>query len=432
VAYEVADTPEVLDSPRLAALVKEIEAGDTTAALAKFWKEVQDHAPLVEPLVGNATTAHMSWVTFLFHGDAKTRAVSMFGGPLADSGDGRGVNFMRLRDTDVWYRTVRMPNDARFVYAYEINLSGRLPDHPDAQRKLWRTNDCPDVLNPKFIDTAGANLAVYSLLEMPEAPPQPYIHANPDIPAGKLTHHKIKSDILNEARTYSVYTPPGSDQIGDPRAQGASAGYPLVVLFDGDQYSSDDMIPGPTIVDNLIAAKKIPPVVVAFVDQIDRAKDLNCSKEFAAFVATELVPRVRSEQHASTEARRTTVGGSSLGGVMAAYCALEHPTVFGNVLSQSGAYWVYPGALDGRPLIERPGGTLIDEFVKRPKVPVRFYLEAGKFEDDLPCSLLAENRRLRDVLRAKGYEVTYSEFSGVHHFTNWRGTFSDALIAVTR
>lgn len=168
------------------------------------------------------------------------------------------------------------------------------------------------------------------------------------------------------------------------------------------------------------------------MDERDRQRELNCSKDFAAFLATELVPHIRTERRVTTEARRTTVGGLPLGGLMASYCALQYPDVFGNVISQSGAYRYFPGAFNSPTVMTTPGGTLADEFVKSPRLPVRFYLEAGAFENDLPGDLLTENRRFRDVLRAKGYDVTYSEFSGGHHFVSWRGSFSDALLAVIK
>ncbi len=68
---------------------------------------------------------------------------------------------------------------------------------------------------------------------------------------------------------------------------------------------------------------------------------------------------------------------------------------------------------------------------KAPSHPVRFYLEAGCFENFYHDSLLAENRRFRDVLQAKGYQVRYCEFSGAHDSQGWRASFADAIIYLT-
>ena len=43
---------------------------------------------------------------------------------------------------------------------------------------------------------------------------------------------------------------------------------------------------------------------------------------------------------------------------------------------------------------------------------------------------LDTNRRLRDVLRAKGTEVVYREFNGNHTYLNWRGGFADGVVAL--
>ncbi|CAM5452935.1 enterochelin esterase [Streptomyces californicus] len=42
--------------------------------------------------------------------------------------------------------------------------------------------------------------------------------------------------------------------------------------------------------------------------------------------------------------------------------------------------------------------------------------------------LLGENRRLRNVLRARGYDVRYGEFNGGHDYACWRGGLADGLV----
>jgi hypothetical protein len=55
----------------------------------------------------------------------------------------------------------------------------------------------------------------------------------------------------------------------------------------------------------------------------------------------------------------------------------------------------------------------------------------GKYAEgpDAPAEpgMLTPNRSFRDLLQARGYEVTYREFVGAH---NWRATFPEALISL--
>jgi enterochelin esterase-like enzyme len=127
---------------------------------------------------------------------------------------------------------------------------------------------------------------------------------------------------------------------------------------------------------------------------------------------------------------------------------LRHSEVFGNVISQSGSFWWAPdhnGGYGG-PLCHDLGyvpGDYADattevnwmakQFLARPKLPVRFDLEAGVFELDRygkGGDSLEPTRALRDVLLAKGYEVHYQQFVGGHDGLSWRGTIADALIAL--
>jgi enterochelin esterase-like enzyme len=408
------ETEETFESPRLAALAKEWKSGNK-AALQAFWKELKDKAPLVEPI---ASDARRSWLTFVWRGNDKTRTVFVRGGLPAHQ-DWKPLT--RLADTDLWYRTERIPNDARFAYGFQVNRPVNEPkDHAGWIRLLSQYPPQPDPLNPRAVVLQSM---LGSLAELPGAPPQPWVARRPEVPKGALSEHKFKSEILKQERAFTLYTPPNYD------AKGEECG--LLVLFDGPNYQSSEEIPGPVILDNLIAAKKIPPLVVVFVKHINRDQELSCSESFADFLAKELVPWVHKNHRVSPKGTRTIVGGLSLGGLMAAYCGLRHPEVFGKVLSQSGSYHWHPGWQDNTAPAGAEPGWLARQFAAAPRHAVRFYLEAGRFEDGFPLSTLAENRRFRDVLQAKGYPVHYAEFSGGHDFLSWRGSFATGLMALT-
>jgi enterochelin esterase-like enzyme len=68
---------------------------------------------------------------------------------------------------------------------------------------------------------------------------------------------------------------------------------------------------------------------------------------------------------------------------------------------------------------------LVLSFRNSPRLPIKFYMEVGRFD-----SLLDINRELRDVLVLKGYPVVYREFDGGHDYYYWRGSLADGLIAL--
>jgi enterochelin esterase-like enzyme len=191
--------------------------------------------------------------------------------------------------------------------------------------------------------------------------------------------------------------------------------------------------------------------LVVFVENVPRRRlvDLVANPDFADFMATELVPWIRAHCNVTKNPAQVVVGGYSAGGLAATYVAMRHPEVFGNVLSESGAFWwsfEHNGGICG-PRCPDTGGTgaenskdattegnfLVKEFLARPKLPVRFYLAAGTFETDRQGAggdILETTRHLRDVLLAKGYEVRYQQFVGGHDGLSWRGLFADGLIAL--
>lgn len=384
--------PDWLDSPRMARLAQEVKAGNR-AALRQFWVEVKGKAPIVESITGND---QLRLVTFVWRGGVEARGIRLDGSVPHTVFQKPLIN---LAGTDVWFLTTRFPIASRCSYGFA---------------GIGDKKSINDPLGSRLVEGD-------SILELPGAPPQPWIRVQADVPKGFLKLHKLRSEILKEERAVSVYTPAGYDPEGS---------YWVAVFFDGEAYRS--IVPTPTILDNLVAAKKIHPLVALFVDSGEtRDRDLQCSAPFAEFLAKELLPWARQHYRISPDPRQTIVGSSSYGGLGAAYCAFSYPEVFGNVLSQSGSFGYYPGwDRDSDRTDSSSYGWLIRQFVTTTKLPIRFYVEAGLFETHSPRGLLAENRRMRDVLEAKGYSIVYSEFAGGHEYLNWRGSLADGLIAL--
>ena len=406
--------PRVADlSPTVRELRRRVAASEWKPA--DFWRDVASKGtPLVDP----ASDPRYQLVTFLWRARGETRNVAVIGtfmkAALAEP-------LQHLAGTDVWYRTFRIPAGARFSYFLSPNAP-LVFDGPDAAQQFATLQ--ADPLNPnRWMCGPGADVyGCQSRVELPGAAPQPWVAERPGVAKGTVERHEVTSTHLAGSRQVSVYRSSGAACERERCA--------LLVLFDGPQYLS--LVPTPTILDNLRAEARIPPIVAVFVSHVQRARELAGNDAFAAFVATELVPWAQSRFHAGTRASDVVAAGSSFGGLAAAFVALRHPRVVGNVLSQSGNFAWAPDHVVGPDLdATTEGGWLIREYLGQPRQPVRFYLEAGVFEADrfvTGGAILESTRHFRDVLRARGYTVTYAPFVGGHDYLSWRGTLATGLI----
>ena len=390
-AATAAARTETPPSPRIAALEKAVAAHERGAEDAFWQKLAQDGTPIIEDI---HEPGHLL-ITFVWRADAATDAV-MLVGPVSN----RDERMRRLPGSSTFVRTVSLPDDARVSYAFIVN-----PDETSRRPAPGAFHHDPLSKHP-YLD-------VMSLLELPHAPAQPSLIAHRGVATGTLWRHTIAGKPM--PRQLFVYTPPGYST--------HAPAYPLLVAFDAEAVTGS--IPLPLILDELIAAKKIPPVVALFIGNVDRRHDLAADADFTDFVALDLVPWVRAHYHATSDPRRTVVSGMSLGGLASAYAAFRHPEVFGNVLSQSGSFWWGPEGGE-------PEATAHD-YATSPRLPVRFWMEVGLFEYGAPrveTTQLAANRHLRDVLLARGYDARYREFAGDHSDLNWRGTIADGITAL--
>ena len=168
-----------------------------------------------------------------------------------------------------------------------------------------------------------------------------------------------------------------------------------------------------------MAGGDIPPTVALLVDsQETRGRDLVFSEAFVRFLTEEAIRWAVKGRQLRLSPKTTLIGGMSLG----AYAAQQRPDVFGNVLSQSGAFW--------RPHPEQSTSDQAwfpGEVSKQSSAPVRYYLEVGRFESP---GMIENNHRMRDALKAKGNDVVYNEYNGGHDHVNWRVSLGNGMCSL--
>jgi enterochelin esterase-like enzyme len=390
---------------------------------AAFWERVaRERAPLIET---DPERPDHSLVTYVFpiHGEAQHVVVQPgFGDPVDNVMD-------RVAGTNVCHASFRYRNDVRATYSFA-------PDMPpiswrSADETSWRAllafvgahKPAPDPHHREFFASrAGEGLPdnIASILTLPDAPSQTVVDKRADVPRGHIDRSLFRSEVMGNERRVWVYTPPGYEA-----GKGA---YPVLVAFDGGAALS--LTPTHRIVDNLLAEGRIGPLIAVFVDNAtdtSRNQELPCSEDFARFIETELLPWVRQNYAVSDDPRDGYVTGLSYGGLASFWMGFRLPHLFGNVISQSASLWWGPGFEMEKPQAAQNCGHewLIDQYARAPRLPLRVWMEIGLMEPD--DRMIEPNRRMKVVLEAKGYDVTYQEFAGGHDHAAWRGTFATAL-----
>lgn len=171
---------------------------------------------------------------------------------------------------------------------------------------------------------------------------------------GTVVVERIASEALHgnplgdpTERDLRVYLPPGY-------ATGPRRRYPLVLALTGftgfGEYLFQRRAFEPTLADRLdrmIAARKIPPMVVASPDCFtaiggSQYVDSAAVGNYETYVVGEVVPFLDARFRTKASPRHRAVTGKSSGGYGALMLAMKHPDVFGALASHSGdAYFDY-------------------------------------------------------------------------------------------
>lgn len=357
-------------------------------------KQRQKH--LIEKIPGNDKEM---LVTYFCVPSKHTEYVMLSGGP-----DFLGLRFHPLGTSKLHFVSQRVPVDARFAYGFNY---------------FEKRNFGPT----EHIIKRSIEHAYDGLVTMPAAPEQPYTVIRKGVPKGEVKSMTIASEILQENRKIKLCLPAGFDRQKE---------YHLLVVFDGEAYGVapriKDRVPVPTIMDNLHAEGVIKPTVTVLVASMGKRKKDMISDKFSNFIAKELIPGIRSQYSIAPGPDKVVLAGSSRGGFAASFIAYQHADVVGNVLSQSGSYWIKAETSENHWIYPESDGKLIRLYREQKKLPLRFYMEVGLYESG--ASMLGMNRQFRDILVLKGYPVQYSEFKGGHNYQNWRGTFAKGVKAL--
>jgi glucoamylase len=321
-------------------------------------------------------------VTFVYRGEAKHVEV------VGDHTEWapRGHVFREIPGTQIRYYTLRFPPDARVEYKFIADGEWIL-----------------DSLNPnKFDNGVGGQNSNFTM---------PKYKGERDELWPRLLRGTLEGlgDPSDPKRKIQVYLPPGYAQ--------SARRYPVVYLQDGSQYIQLGL--AAAIADRLIMEKKLEPFIVVFIDPIERMRERDywASDGFADYMAKQLVPLVDAKYRTRAHRDSRALLGASLGGVISVWTALRHPDIFARVGGQSTAFQIDE---------ERELAALarLDDESRRTH-PMRFYFDVGRME-----SILGVNRRVRVMLAAKGYPVTYRESEAGHNYTTWRDQLENAYTAL--
>jgi enterochelin esterase family protein len=198
----------------------------------------------------------------------------------------------------------------------------------------------------------------------------------------------------------------------------------------------------PNILDNMIHDKRLPVIIAVMIANgggdgggSERGLEYDTvSGKYAEFVEAEILPRVEKEYGVTLSKEpdaRMSLGGSS-GAAAAFTMAWFHPELYHRVLSYSGTFTNQ----QSRPDAPHGAWGYHEEFIpSTPPKPLRVWLHVSDKDNGATASAagfhnwVIANKRMADVLKAKGYhyQLVYAKGAGHTDGKVIAQTYSQAL-----
>ncbi len=280
--------------------------------------------------------------------------------------------------TNLWGVTLTLPEDGYFEYAF-FDKGERLLDPSNRKTTpngMGKTNNC---------------------FWMPQGQPTGLTTPQRGVPRGtvKTVEVDLGFTVASLTRKVTFYQPP----VAQP--------CPLLVVWDGSDYLRRAKLP--TMLDNLIAARRIQPIALALVPNGGKSRfvEYACGEATLMGLLGYVLPEA-SRQLNLLDIHKNPgafgVMGASMGGLMALFTGLRFPQVFGKVLAQSGAYAIRGYEFVASSLVRTGDPSAL-----------KIWMDCGRYE-----FLLQANRDMHALLTKCGYSVSYREYNAGHNYPAWR------------
>lgn len=139
---------------------------------------------------------------------------------------------------------------------------------------------------------------------------------------------------------------------------------------------------------------------------------------YLEFIVKTLKPYVDATYKTKTNAKNTGIFGSSLGGLVSFYAALQYPEVFGKVGCFSPAFWINKK-------------EIFQKMEDAPKFTTKIYLLCGDKEDS--GTMVSDMKEMETLINSKRCECKKLNKSvivkeGKHNEKLWRNAFAKAYL----
>ena len=303
------------------------------------------------------------------------------------------MNIISLGGENFFYRIYSLPDDARIDYQFII--------------------DGKTITDPRNPITTPSGYGEHSQCAMPLFKTKAVREYRPGIEHGTVDSLLFQSKQTSlQPRMLKIYTPIGYEYLSK-----------LPTLYVNDGFKAIEYCSYINILDNLIANKKIKPIIVVFIDFVEGDQEYFISKtdEYLTAICDEMIPLVDKNYKASVKPEERVLSGISAGAHISLLTVFKRSDRFLNAAGQS-------------PTITKQLFDALKEINLNEKKhkTFRFYFDVGRYDllsgafDNQ--TFLYANQLLDKEMTKLDIIHSFNIYNDGHEWANWRERVGEVLI----